>query len=111
MAVQPFVGPWPFFSFLILYTVGMNPWMGVQHIARPLPTHRITQTENKRTQTSMLWVGLEPTIPGFEREKTVHALGRATTVIAQKLLRRVYKITQERDGLNHVHTEGRPELV
>jgi hypothetical protein len=25
MALQPFVGPWPFFSFLILYTFGMTP--------------------------------------------------------------------------------------
>jgi hypothetical protein len=27
-------------------------------------------------------VGLEPTIPAFERTKTVHALGRAATAIA-----------------------------
>jgi hypothetical protein len=31
-------------------------------------------------QTSMPWVGFEPTIPAFERAKTVHALDRATTV-------------------------------
>jgi hypothetical protein len=31
MALQPFVGPWPFFfSFLILYTVGRTPWTGDQ---------------------------------------------------------------------------------
>jgi hypothetical protein len=42
--------------------------------------HRTTQTQNKRTQTSMLWVGFEPTIPAFERAKTVHALDRATTL-------------------------------
>jgi hypothetical protein len=29
----------------------------------------------------MSWVGLEPTIPAFERAKTIHALDRATTVI------------------------------
>jgi hypothetical protein len=39
-----------FFSFLIMYTVGMPPWMSDQPVARPLPTHRTTQTENKRTQ-------------------------------------------------------------
>jgi hypothetical protein len=29
----------------------------------------------------MPWVGLEPTIPAFERVKTVHALDHAATVI------------------------------
>jgi hypothetical protein len=29
----------------------------------------------------MPWVGFEPTIPAFERAKTVHALDRAATVI------------------------------
>jgi hypothetical protein len=37
-----------FFSFLILYTVGRTPWTGDQPVARPLPTHRTTQTKNKR---------------------------------------------------------------
>jgi hypothetical protein len=54
-----------FFSFLILYTVGRTPWTGDQPAARPLPTHRTTQTQNKRTQTSMPRVGFEPTIPVF----------------------------------------------
>jgi hypothetical protein len=35
-----------FFSFLILYTVGRTPWTGDQLIARPLHTHRTTQTKN-----------------------------------------------------------------
>jgi hypothetical protein len=52
MALQPFVGTWPLFSFLILYTVGRTPWTGDQHFARPLPTHRTTQTQNKRKQTA-----------------------------------------------------------
>jgi hypothetical protein len=39
MALQPFVGPWPLFSFLIFYTVGMTPWTGDQHIARPLSAY------------------------------------------------------------------------
>jgi hypothetical protein len=33
------------------------------------------------TQTSMPWVGFEPTIPVFERAKTFHALDRAASVI------------------------------
>jgi hypothetical protein len=35
-----------FFSFLILYTVGRTPWKEDQPVARPLPTHRTTQTQN-----------------------------------------------------------------
>jgi hypothetical protein len=50
-----------FFQFLNLYTVGRTPWTGVQPVARPLPTH-------------------EPTMPVFERAKTVHALDGAATV-------------------------------
>jgi hypothetical protein len=34
-----------FFSFLILYIVSRTPWTGDQPFARPLPTHRTTQTE------------------------------------------------------------------
>jgi hypothetical protein len=71
MVLQPFVGPWQLFSFLILYTVGRTNWPGDQPIARPLPTRRTTQTQNKRTQTFMPGVGFEPTTPVFERVKTV----------------------------------------
>jgi hypothetical protein len=73
MALQPFVGPWPLFSFLILYTFGRTPWTRDQPVARPLPILRTTQTQNKCKQTSMPRVG-------FEAE-TVHALDHAATVI------------------------------
>jgi hypothetical protein len=69
-----------FFSFLILYTVGRTPFTGDQPVARPLPTHRTTQTQNKRTQTSMPKVRFDPTIPVIKRAKTVHALDRTATV-------------------------------
>jgi hypothetical protein len=55
--------------------------MGDQLLARPLPTNRRTQTQNKRTQTSMPGVGFEPTTPVFERATTVHASDRGATVI------------------------------
>jgi hypothetical protein len=64
-------------QFLNPKTVGRTPWTGDQPVARLLPI----QTQNKHTQTSMPRVGLEPTIPPFERVKTVHALDRAATVI------------------------------
>jgi hypothetical protein len=54
--------------------------MGDKPVARPLPTHRTTQ-QNKRTETSMPKLGVEPTISVFELAKTVHALDRAATVI------------------------------
>jgi hypothetical protein len=66
-----------------LYTVSWTPWMGDQPFARPLPAHRIAQIQNKRTQTSMPQVGFEPTIPVFERAKTVYALDRAATVVGK----------------------------
>jgi hypothetical protein len=68
-----------FFNFLILYTVGRPPWTGDQSVARPLPAHRATQTQNKHTQTSMSSSGFEPAILVFQRTKIVHALDRAAT--------------------------------
>jgi hypothetical protein len=66
MILQPFVGHDYFFSFLILYTAGRT---------RPK-----AQTQKKRTQTSMLRAGFEPTTPVFKRAKTVHTLDCAATV-------------------------------
>jgi hypothetical protein len=87
MALHPFVGPWPLFFNFILYTVGRTPWTGNQPVARPLPIHRTTQTQNKHMlQTSIPWVGFEPTVPGFELAKMVHALDRAATVIGREIM-------------------------
>jgi hypothetical protein len=36
---SPLLGPSRFFSFIILYTVGMTPWARDQPGARPQPTH------------------------------------------------------------------------
>jgi hypothetical protein len=54
---------------------------GDQPVAKPLPTHKITQKQNKRTQISMSPVGIERTISVLECTKTVHALDPAVTVI------------------------------
>jgi hypothetical protein len=70
--------------------------MGDQPVARSLPTHRTTQTQNKRTQTSMSRVRFEPTTPAFEVAKTVHALGRAATVIGTNIIRLVKLRTMRR---------------
>jgi hypothetical protein len=47
---SPLLGLGRVFSFLILYTEVRTPCTGDQPVARPLPTHRTTQTQNKRTQ-------------------------------------------------------------
>jgi hypothetical protein len=88
---SPFDGPWPLLSFLILYTVYRTPWKGDRLFARPLPTHRTTQTHNKRTQTSRPRVEFEPTTPAFERAKTVQASDRVATVIGTDPLIREFK--------------------
>jgi hypothetical protein len=49
--------------------------------ARPLPTHRTTQTQTKHTQTSMPRVGTEHMISVLEQAKAVHALDGSTTMI------------------------------
>jgi hypothetical protein len=71
------------FSFIILFTDHRTPWTSDQPVARPLPTHRTIQTQNKRIhkETSMPRVGFEPRILASERAKTVHALDRSATVI------------------------------
>jgi hypothetical protein len=79
---RPLLGLGRFFGFFIFYKVDRTPWTGDQSVARPLPVHRTTQTQNKRTQTSMPRVGFERTIPVFERAKTVHALDRVATGIS-----------------------------
>jgi hypothetical protein len=76
MALQPFVGPWPLFQFLNLFTqtIGLLGRRISPSQGRYLHTQQ--QTQKKRTQTSMPWVGFEPTIPVIERTKTFHALDR-----------------------------------
>jgi hypothetical protein len=79
MVLQSFVGPWPLFSFLILYTIRRTSCTGDQPVAWPLPTHR-----TKQTQTSVPQVGFEPTISAFARAKAGHGLERAATVIGTR---------------------------
>jgi hypothetical protein len=67
-----------------IHAVGGTPWTGDQPVARPIPTHRTTQTQNKRSQTSMSRVGFQPTTPAFERAKTVHAWDRTAPVTSCK---------------------------
>jgi hypothetical protein len=84
MALQPFVGPWPLSQFLaVTYTVGRTPWTGDQHVAGPLPAHRATQTQNKRTQYihPCLERDSNPRSQRSSGVKTTHTLDRAVIVI------------------------------
>jgi hypothetical protein len=74
------VDPGLFFSFMIIFTDGRTPWTSDQHVARPLPKCRTTQTQNKHIHTPTPCVGFEPTIPASERAKTVYGLDRSAIV-------------------------------
>jgi hypothetical protein len=78
---SPLLGPGLFFSSVTFYTVSRTPWASDQPVARSLPKHRTTQTQKRRTQTSIHWEGFEPTILVFERVKKVHALDRVAIAI------------------------------
>jgi hypothetical protein len=78
---SPLLGLGYSFSFLSLYTVGLLGW-GIS-LSQGLYLH-IEYTHT--IQTSMPWVGFEPTIPTFEQAKTVHALHRATTVVGRSTI-------------------------
>jgi hypothetical protein len=58
---------------------------GVQHIARPLPTHDNTNTQKCR-HTSMPWVAFETTSQLLERAKTFHALNGSATMMTHMFL-------------------------
>jgi hypothetical protein len=90
-------GNLPLFQFHNLYTVGRTAWMGDQPVARPLPTHKTTQTQNKRTETPMPWAGLDPIIPVFERAETVHVVDRAATVTGI-IAFRIYEYKRSQDS-------------
>jgi hypothetical protein len=45
--------PWPLFRLLNLYTVRRTSWTEDQPVARPIPAHKTTQIQNKRTQVKV----------------------------------------------------------
>jgi hypothetical protein len=82
---SPFIDLVRSLSSSIVYTVGRTLWKADKPVTTPQLTHRATQTQNKRIQTCMPWMGFEPTIPALERAKTVHALYCAATVIGSNV--------------------------
>jgi hypothetical protein len=82
MALQPFC--WTLVAFSISESSTQSVGLLVQGINRSQGRYIHTEQhkQNKRTQTSIPWVGFESTITAFERAKTVHTLDRATSMIA-----------------------------
>jgi mannose/cellobiose epimerase-like protein (N-acyl-D-glucosamine 2-epimerase family) len=54
-----------------------------QPVARLLLTNRTTQTQNKRTQTSVPLMRIEAMTAVYERAKEMYALDRAATVFGR----------------------------
>jgi hypothetical protein len=65
--------------------------------------HRTTQTQNKNRRTSMSSAGFEPTIPVFERAKTVHVLNRADTVVGNCTIRNKFTLPIPRNRTLYQH--------
>jgi hypothetical protein len=82
---QPIQGPGLLFSSVIIFTqtVGL-----LRRVISPLQGRYLNTGQHKHRinaythQTTMPWVGFEPTIQASERAKTVHDLDRAATVIS-----------------------------
>jgi hypothetical protein len=78
---SPLLGPGLFLSFVMFFTqtVRLLGW-----VISPSQGRYLNKGQHERrtnAHTDMPWVGFEPTIPAFERTKTVHTLDRAAIVI------------------------------
>jgi hypothetical protein len=94
MAFPAYSGPRPLIQFRnhISQTVWLLGWVISPPQGRCLNTgqHRINAYTH---QTSMPWLGFEPTIPASEQAKSVHALDGATTMTGEgrRLLEKIMK--------------------
>jgi hypothetical protein len=66
----------------LIHTDGRTPWTSDQPIARPLPKHRATQTQNKHIHTPNIHAlsGIRTHVPSVLASKISYALDRAATV-------------------------------
>jgi hypothetical protein len=96
MAVPTHSGPRPLIQFRNHFSQ-MVGFLG--RVISPLQGRWLHTGQHKHRinaytqQTSMPWVGFEPTIPASERTKTVHALDRAATVTGEVLTKVTMEIT------------------
>jgi hypothetical protein len=91
VAIQSFVGSWPIFQFPNHIHSRYDSLDGGWGRRKAVTYTRKNTNTEKLTQTSMAWMGFEPTIPAFERAKTVHALDCPATVIGHKV---IYYLTE-----------------
>jgi hypothetical protein len=66
------LGPWPLLlQFHDHFIVGRTPWTSDQLVARPLPKHRTTQTQNKHIHTPNIHAlsGIRTDDPSFRRSE------------------------------------------
>jgi hypothetical protein len=89
--------------FGLVWFVPVAPTWSIGHpvgilarVTSPSQSRYLTQTQNKHRQTSMPRVGFEPTIPAFERAKTVHASGRVATAFGVTERRRSLQSKKQR---------------
>jgi hypothetical protein len=81
MALEPFVEPRPLLLFRnLLYTDGRAPWTSFS----PCQDHYLHTGLHKQNKHTCRWVAFNPTIPAFERAKTVHASDREATVLGNQ---------------------------
>jgi hypothetical protein len=107
LALQP---PWVLasaFQFRDHFTNGRTPWTSDQLVARPLPKHRTTQTQNKHIHTPNIHALCAiRTYDSSFRAKTVHALDRSATVTGLKYFS-VHFTEQLTDfGLSCIYEKG-----
>jgi hypothetical protein len=62
MTLPAHLGPWPLTLFRNNFSDGRTPWATARLVARPLPKHTTTETQNTRIQTP-----------------NIHAIGRIGT--------------------------------
>jgi hypothetical protein len=81
MALQTFIGPWPLLQFRnhFFTNVGLLGRVISRSQGRNLHAGQNKRSINAHRYPSL--TGMEPTIPPFQRAKTVHALDRTVTVI------------------------------
>jgi hypothetical protein len=77
LALQPLI-----FQFRDHFTDGRTPWTGDQLVARPLPKHRTTKTENKHTYIPIIHAlcGIQTHNPGFRASEDSTSSDRSATV-------------------------------
>jgi hypothetical protein len=83
LGLPPWNSPFHFGLLDLRHSVGLLGRVISSSQGLPVHKHRKTHTYTHKHQTSMPWVGLEPTIPASERAKTVHVLDRSATVTGQ----------------------------